>query len=203
MTRSEALATVVSVTGEAPTTPERERLLDLVVDHVLRDGVIDVSLSAIARGIGSNNRMLLYYFGSKEQLIDQASLRAIDRFPHMREMWARMHAAASAEEALRGAWRDLAHAENLPYLRLYFQRFGIALRESAQWQMFLERAGTRWVGLARDALQSHGIPEERAHTMATATIAMWRGLQLALLSGVDRDALDAAYDDVITGLVSA
>ena len=59
--------------NDAGDSPERARLLGLATDLILREGVIDMSLSAIARGIGSNNRMVLYYFGSKQGLLDEAA----------------------------------------------------------------------------------------------------------------------------------
>ena len=63
---------------------ERQRLLALVGDLILAEGVSTLSLSGVARSIGSNNRMLLYYFGSKEDLLaaidgrySQAAVRRI------------------------------------------------------------------------------------------------------------------------------
>jgi AcrR family transcriptional regulator len=45
--------------------PERERLLGLVAGYVLEHGIADLTLRRLAAAIGSNNRMLLYYFGSR------------------------------------------------------------------------------------------------------------------------------------------
>jgi len=183
-------------------TPERERLLGLVIDLVLREGVIDLSLSAVARGIGSNNRMLLYYFGSKEALLDEAGLRAFDRFPTLREMFVRLGDAGDLEERLLAGWEDLSATENLPYLRLYFQRFGIAMRDTEQWRAFIERAGQQWVGWVAEVFRNHGYSADDSRAAATQIIALWRGLQFLLLSGVASDQLRAVYATGVRGMLA-
>lgn len=183
-------------------TPERQRLLDLVVDLILRDGVIDLSLSAISRSIGSNNRMLLYYFGSKQKLIDEASAVAFTSFPRLRDMFARLGAPGDLEERLLVAWDDLADPDSRPFVRLFFQRFGIAQREPDEWTDFTEQVGREWVDNLRDALLAEGFTPERALSGATRVIALFRGLQFLLLTGVDPAQLRASYHDAIRDLVS-
>lgn len=178
-------------------TPERQRLLDLVVDLILRDGVIDLSLSAISRAIGSNNRMLLYYFGSKQTLIDEASFVAFNSFPRLRDMFARLGAPGDLEARLLTAWDDLADPDSRPFVRLFFQRFGIAQREPDEWVAFTEQVGREWVDNVRDALLAEGFPPDRALSGATRIVALWRGLQFLILSGVEPAQLRESYRDAI------
>jgi AcrR family transcriptional regulator len=188
--------------GNVEATPERERLLGLVIDLVLREGVIDLSLSAVARGIGSNNRMLLYYFGSKEALLDEAGLRAFDQFPKLREMFIRLAGEGDLEDRLLDCWADLSADDNLPYLRLYFQRFGIAMRDTAEWVAFIERAGTQWLGWTRAVFQSEGYSEADSLVAATQIIALWRGLQFLLLTGIPIDQLNRTYASSVRALLA-
>jgi len=188
--------------GRVDGTPERERLLGLVVDLVLREGVIDMSLSSVARSIGSNNRMLLYYFGSKEALLDEAGLRAFDQFPKLREVFSRLGSTGHLEGRLLDAWADLSAPENLPYLRLYFQRFGIAMRDTEQWLTFIERAGQQWLGWTREVFRSHGYSEADSLVGATQILALWRGLQFLLLTGAESEQLNAAYATGVRGLLA-
>jgi AcrR family transcriptional regulator len=188
--------------GRVEATPERERLLGLVVDLVLRDGVIDMSLSSVARSIGSNNRMLLYYFGSKEALLDEAGLRAYDRFPKLREVFVRIARPGDLEERLLDAWADLSALENLPYLRLYFQRFGGAMRDPSQWVTFIERAGRQWLGWVQDVFRNHGYSEAASLIGATQILALWRGLQFLLLTGAPPEQLNTTYAIGVRGLLA-
>lgn len=182
-------------------SPERERLLGLVVDLILRDGMIDISLSAVARRIGSNNRMLLYYFGSKEALLDEAAMRAYERFPKLRALFERLGEPGDIEERLRRAWEDLSAPENHSYLRLFFQRFGIAMRESAEWGGFIERAGVSWVERVEARLREAGFAEAACARGAQSIVALWRGLEILLLAGTPADQLAESYRISIHSLI--
>src|SRR5579871_5379879 len=55
--------------GSGPGSAARAALLDAVIDHLATHGVGDLSLRPLAEGVGTSHRMLLYHFGSKEQLL--------------------------------------------------------------------------------------------------------------------------------------
>jgi AcrR family transcriptional regulator len=188
--------------GRVEGPSERDRLLGLVVDLILREGVIDLSLSALARKIGSNNRMILYYFGSKQELLDEASTRAFEQFPLLNALFARLSGPGDLEERLVHAWRDLSDPANHDYLRLYFQRFGIAMRETGQWDVFLERQGSTWPDMVAGILRTEGYDAATSKVVGLEVVALWRGLQLLLLSGADPDELDASYRFAVRGMIA-
>lgn len=186
----------------ANSTPERERLLGLVVDLILRDGVIDLSLSAISRSIGSNNRMLLYYFGSKEEVLYDASVLALERFPRLVTMFDRLAGPEPLLDRLDAAWDDLAAVENRPYLVIFFQRFGMAMRDREQWHSYIDRATRFWAEDLSQILEADGYSARDAVVAATQIVATWRGLQFALLAGADIEVLRAGYGEGVRGLLS-
>jgi AcrR family transcriptional regulator len=49
----------------------RAELLGEILDHIVEHGVGDLFLRSMADAIRTSHRMLLYYFGSKEELIRQ------------------------------------------------------------------------------------------------------------------------------------
>src|SRR6478609_4110414 len=57
------------VSASAEITEPRDRLLAAAVDHILEHGLGDLSLRELATAIGTSHRMLIYHFGSKEELI--------------------------------------------------------------------------------------------------------------------------------------
>jgi AcrR family transcriptional regulator len=186
-------------------SPERRRLAGLVADLVLEDGMLDHSLSGIARQIGSNNRMLLYYFGSKGALLQAAATTAAERFPHLAAVFDRLAADdLPLERRLLRAWDDIGAEENRPYLVMFFHRFGVAIGAPDEWAEFLTELGTGWVGLVRDVLEAEGYPHDAAENAATRLVAQWRGLQFALLAGMPADALADAnrvgIRDLLAGL---
>jgi AcrR family transcriptional regulator len=176
----------------------RDRLLERVADHVLQHGATDLSLSELARAVGSNNRMLLYYFGSKEEALRQAILVAFDRFPHLEGALVRLaEDAPPLRERLLAVWQDIAHPDNLPFLALFFQSFGVALYHPERNQELLGRLGDEWVEAVRAVLEAQGVGSASALGLATQLVAEWRGLQFALISGASRAVLDAAYADLV------
>ena len=55
--------------SRTPDEARRAELLDRAVDYVCRQGLADLSLRPLAKAVGSSPRVLLYYFGSKENLV--------------------------------------------------------------------------------------------------------------------------------------
>ncbi|MGP1358633.1 TetR/AcrR family transcriptional regulator [Roseicyclus sp.] len=49
--------------------PDRSPMLDAMADHVLGHGLNTASLRPLAQAAGTSDRMLIYYFGSKDALI--------------------------------------------------------------------------------------------------------------------------------------
>jgi len=188
----------------APPATGRRRLLELVADHVLAHGASELSLSELARAVGSNNRMLLYYFGSKEEVLQQATLVAFERFPILEGALRRLRTAdGPLRDRLLQVWADIAHPDNRPFLALFFQAFGVALYHPERNAELFQRLGGEWVAEVQHALEAEGMPAERAQVLATQLVTEWRGLQVSLLTGAPRGLLDASYADLVDRLVPA
>lgn len=179
----------------------RRRLLERAADHVLEHGATDSSLSELARAVGSNNRMLLYYFGSKEEVLREATLVAFERFPHLEGALRRLaDDGGPLRERLVRVWADIAHPDNRPFLALFFQTFAVALYHPERNTALLDRLGGDWVASVGAVLEREGLPPADAADAATQLVAAWRGLQVALLSGVPRADLDRAARGLVDRL---
>lgn len=187
----------------APPATGRRRLLELVADHVLAHGASELSLSELARAVGSNNRMLLYYFGSKEEVLQQATLVAFERFPVLEGALRRLRTGdAPLRDRLLRVWADIAHPDNRPFLALFFQAFGVALYHPERNAELFQRLGGEWVAEVQQALTAEGMPVARAQVLATQLVTEWRGLQVSLLTGARRELLDASYADLVDRLLA-
>jgi AcrR family transcriptional regulator len=174
--------------------PERDRLLRLIADYVLQHGIAGMTLRGLGTAIGTNNRMLLYYFGSKEQLIGQALTAAAQRFPAFTAAMAALDDPGVAlVDRLLAAWRGIAAPENLPFLRLFFEVFGQAAHNPGRFDGFLARVGHDWTNQVAASLRADGVPEPDASALAREIVAVWRGLQFDLLSTGDAAAVAASY----------
>ncbi|WP_375389653.1 TetR/AcrR family transcriptional regulator [uncultured Amnibacterium sp.] len=172
----------------------RRRLLERVADHVLEHGASELSLSELARAVGSNNRMLLYHFGSKDRVLSEAALVAYGRFPHLEGALRRLgEEGDDLRTRLLRAWADIAHPDNGPFLAFFFQAFGVALYRPERNAELFARLGAEWAGPVRVVLEREGFDQDTALELATGLVAAWRGLQFDLVSGTPRELLDRAY----------
>ncbi|MEF2975885.1 TetR/AcrR family transcriptional regulator [Subtercola sp. YIM 133946] len=169
----------------------RQLLLESIVDFVLENGVAQLTLRGLANAVGSNNRMLLYYFGSREELIIAALAGAEQRFPGMGRMVVLIDDdSLPVGDRLLEAWAILADPQNLPLHRLFFEIFGLAGFERQRFTAFLGAVGTEWVEHLSTALARRGVTDAQADLFAHEAVALWRGFQATLLSGGDPQLVD-------------
>lgn len=181
-------------------TPEAQRLLGLVADHMLAYGVAGLSLSQVAKAIGSNNRMLLYYFKTKDGLFLAALADAYERMPGGSRIIGVLQEPGDLAAHLCDAWRLLRAPENVPYIRLFFEAFAMSVRDPAGRRERLRQVSANWPRHIHDAFVQHGYSDRQADIAAAQLLAVWRGLQFALLEDVDTATLDATHDRVVEAL---
>jgi AcrR family transcriptional regulator len=178
------------------TTDRRSELLERVIDHVVEHGIDGLTLRGLSQTTGSNNRMLLYYFGSRDQLIAAALQQATQRFPRVMAVPARMaDASLPLCDRLDAAWRDLGADENLPFHRLFFQVFGLASVQRTAYQHLLDQVGMQWLEEMATSIEREGVDAAAARRTAGQVISLWRGFQMALLSGIESAAVEATAFD--------
>ncbi|HEY0497420.1 MAG TPA: TetR family transcriptional regulator [Kutzneria sp.] len=179
---------------------ERARLLALTRELILARGVIGLSLSELARSIGSNNRMLLYHFGSLDELLGAAVDDIVGGTELLDQLAELLRPPGSAEDRLVTAWRHLADPARLPHLRLFFARFGMAVDRPERDAGLLVQVRDRWTAVVADALR--GSPEvEDPDGVAITVVALWRGLQMQLICGEDRVRVDTVHAGAVAGLL--
>lgn len=199
--RSRPSAALRSLSVE-PQVTERERLRARVADHCVEHGVSDLTLRGVAQAVGSNNRMLLYYFGSKEGLISEALAEAMSRFPQLQGTFDALEAPERAlQDRLLSAWRAISAEPNLPYLRLFFEVFGLAVHRPARFADVLTSVGNEWSQRVALTLRGEGVPAAEARVMARELVALWRGLQFDLLATGDRRNIERTYQAAVRDLV--
>lgn len=183
---------------------ERQRKAQIVVaatDYVIEHGLTDLSLRSLAEGLGTSHRMLLYHFGSKEQLFgailrearQRERLRVVARPGEVGEL-------PPLAEVMLASWQYLSGPSEDLFWRFYFELHGIGLRNPERYDNDLEQGVADWLATIGGLLAAYGYPEERATTLATLILAAFRGLILDLLTTGDRARADAAYEELIAAV---
>jgi AcrR family transcriptional regulator len=176
-----------------PSTDTRERLLAAAVDYAAEHGLADLSLRALAAGLGTSHRMLIFHFGSKEGLLVEV-VRAVEA--QQRALLEQLRADPEQDllDQLRAFWQHLTSPALWPYERLFFEVYAQGLQGKQPATRLLEDAIDPWLTPAADLLASQGVPVQEAQAEARLAIAVTRGLLLDLLATGDLAAVDAAMD---------
>ncbi len=178
----------------ARTADEQRRveLLERIVDYVMHNGLSDLSLRPLAEAVGSSPRGLLYYFGSKDELIAGVLGAAGVR---QRAIFERLpRNAASYRETVRAAWKLLSAPEHVSLFRLFFEVYGLALQTPARYPGFLDRAVGVWLDFLEPSALRDGHTKADARAIATVILAGYRGFLLDLCTTGQRRRLDRAVE---------
>lgn len=174
--------------GRPPDPQRRGRSLAKATDYVLEHGLAGLSLRPLAAALGTSTRMLLYDFGSKEQLISAILTEA----RHREAALLTEHAgkAQTRHELLRGIWSWISAPERRPFLRLFFETYLDAITHPETYSAEGKAMVTDWVNTFATALA----PDGDDPIAATLVIAAVRGLLLDQLATNDHDRVNAALD---------
>ena len=167
---------------------QAESWLDSTVDFVLETGLQQMTLRPLAQHLRTSNRMVLYHFGSKEQLVAQVITRASERLAasvlHLLTPPPR-----SSTTALLRFWSVLDDVDTQPYVRLYLELLAAAMRDRATYAKSVEQVMAAWLALAEQLLDATG--ETLPRDAAMDALAMLEGLivvRTALGKKVDAEA---------------
>lgn len=171
---------------------QKTALLTALVDYILENGLADLSLRPAAKAIGTSPRMLLYYFNSKEELLGAAIARAREREIEMFAREMQKWGVASPAQIFRRVWSWYAAERRVPYMRFFFEVFGLALQNPTKFKGFLATVGSDFLSFTEEALVERGFARAEARALATLSMADIRGLLLDLMATGDRTRVDAA-----------
>jgi AcrR family transcriptional regulator len=183
-------------------TPERRaKLLDEIVEYILDHGLAGLSLRPLAAGVKTSPRMLLYFFGSKEELISEVMAQI--RLRQQADFARAVSGTGGRNERFLRAWNAWSSRRMGKFWRFCFAVYGFALQNPQQFAEFLKRFIGDWLPPFEQALGAAGFPPERARGLATLSLAAMRGLQLDLLASGERPRIDAAFGELLRLLTLA
>jgi AcrR family transcriptional regulator len=170
----------------------RAELLDRAVDYVCHTGLAELSLRPLARAVGSSPRVLLYYFGSKEQLVVEIIRRGRAR---QREMMMDLKLTdVRPREVARALWREWSKPEWEPLTRLSFEVYALSLNDPQRFPGYLERSVGEWLDALEYCTKLPGRTRAQSQALGTLLIAGFRGFLLDLLATHDRARINRAVD---------
>jgi AcrR family transcriptional regulator len=174
--------------GRRPDPGRRAELQARLVDYVLEHGVADLSLRPLAEALGTSVYSLVYHFGSKAAVLAAALEGAEERQRAVFAAWAEQERNDAALSGLLVRFWEWMSSEGMrPYHRLFFEAYGLALRDAGRVPGFLESSVAPWRDLAGQVVESTGMAQADSEVVATLMVSSVAGLLLELLATGDLD----------------
>lgn len=188
--------------SRTPDEKRRAELLTRIVDYVHEHGVSQLSLRPLGEAVGCSPRLLLYFFGSKEELVTEVLAAAGLR---QREIVSRLRAEhmTTPAEACREIWNAISEPKSEPLFRLFFEVYGLALQDRERYASFLKRVVADWLAYIAKPMIAAGTRPAEAHAVATVILAGFRGFLLDLCATRERKRVNRAVDIWLDMLNSA
>ena len=169
----------------------RAALLERVVDYVREHGVGALSLRPLAKAVGSSPRVLLYYFGSKEELIVEALRAMRDR---QKVEFARINefGGGSSTSACKAVWDVMSSPPGIHAFGTFVDIYALALRDPSKLPGFLESTIESWLSFGEAGRLEEGYTLAQSRAISTVIIAGFRGFMLDLTATGDTERVRAA-----------
>jgi AcrR family transcriptional regulator len=171
-----------------PDLQRRRQLLDALIEEFAAGGVGDRSLREVAAAVGTSHRMLLHYFGSREDLL-VAIVEEVER----RQMALLPDLPTSPAENFAAMWSDVRRPALRQLERLFFECYARAAQGEKPFDRMVPGAVDGWL----DEVETiAGSPIDRA--MVRLGLAVVRGLLLDLVATDDDAGVDAAANAFVS-----
>jgi AcrR family transcriptional regulator len=153
----------------------REELAEGATDYALEHGLVGLSLRPLADALGTSDRMLLYHFRDKDDLITTilrtSSARSVGSIRTL-----------SPVEDLRAAvlqlWRASSRGDLQRCQRLYVEAAALGLFGREPYATEVRESNAGWMSALADHLARAGVPRAQARRAANLVDATFMGLQM-------------------------
>ncbi|MDQ6641120.1 MAG: TetR/AcrR family transcriptional regulator [Actinomycetota bacterium] len=156
-------------------TERREQLAEQATDYVLEHGLLGLSLRPLAAALGTSDRMLLYHFRDKDDLVATVLRTSNDRSVAVVRV---LGPSADAHSAVLDLWRTVNSAAQARCQRLYVEAAALGVLGTEPYRSVVSEANAHWLGALADHLTASGVPRRSSRRAATLVDATFMGLQL-------------------------
>jgi AcrR family transcriptional regulator len=174
-------------------TRRRDQVAEAATDYVLERGLIGLSLRPLAARLGTSDRMLLYHFQSKDDLV--AEILLVSNGRSVAELRA-LPAAADVRGAVLGLWAAVTSPRLAACQRLYVEAAALGLFGREPYASVVREANRDWVTAVADFLVASGMPSAVAPRAVALLDAALTGFQLDLPLDVEDPVLGQAVLDL-------
>jgi len=153
----------------------RDELADAATDYALEHGLIGLSLRPLARALGTSDRMLLYHFEDKDDLVatilrttSERSVRSLRDLP----------LSPGLRHAVLDLWRAVTTGPQQRCQRLYVEAVALGLFGREPYATAVKETNASWVSAVAAHFRRVGLSATAARQVTLLVDATFMGLQL-------------------------
>lgn len=160
----------------------KAEILDGALAAAIDDGLSQLTFGRLAKRLGISDRIIVYYFPSKDDLISEVVVSMGQRLQHT---LADAFATPAADYLAlgRAAWPTLATPDADPIFALFFEANGLAATGREPYRTLVPQLVEMWIEWAAQFID--GTPARRRTEAATAIAVIDGLLLLRQLGGVE------------------
>lgn len=155
----------------------RDQLLEAVACHVLEHGLIGLTLRPLAAAVGTSDRMLIYHFGSRDDLIAEVVAHISDIGT---AVLAETPGAPSVRSAVNRLWQGFQRSPLRQCQDVYLQAAATGLIGVEPHRSVARAGNARWTTEIAAYLVRSGAPQRRVGRIATLVDSALYGFHLDL-----------------------
>jgi AcrR family transcriptional regulator len=153
----------------------REELAEAATDYALEHGLIGLSLRPLGEALGTSDRMLLYHFRDKDDLV--ATILRTSTARSMERIRA-LPAAPDLRHAVLSLWREVSTGPQQRCQRLYLEAAALGLFGQEPYAAEVRDANQGWMAVLAGHFARAGLRSAPARRAAALVDAAFMGLQL-------------------------
>jgi AcrR family transcriptional regulator len=158
-----------------PVATRREELAESATDYALEHGLIGLSLRPLAEALGTSDRMLLYHFDDKDDLVATILRMTIARSAqNLREL----PAPRDLRSAVIELWQAVSTGPQERCQRLYVEAAALGLFGREPYASTMQETNVEWVSAVSAHFQRAGLTRAAARQATVLVDAAFMGLQL-------------------------
>jgi len=180
-------------------TARRDEVAEAATDYVLEHGLVGLSLRPMAAALGTSDRMLLYHFDSKDDLVATVLRTSNDRSVAVIKA---LPPSADVRTAVLDLWRVVTSSPLDRCQRLYVEAAALGLLGREPYATVVREANEVWVAAVAGHLVKSGTPPERSRRAVALLDAALMGFQLDLPLDAGDPVQEQAVEDLADAVVA-
>jgi len=172
---------------------KREELLVTAGAILARTGVVDTSLRELASQLGTSARMLVYYFGTKENLMLEVLNRQQRAAIPATEELDLPDSVAAHRQWCFDDWYECTRGDRRDSLRIVLQIFGAACGVDSPYRDYTWDTLSLLTRNSKARLLALGMPDHVAETRSRIALATFQGLIIEYFTAPDPAFVDETF----------